>query len=388
MRPLAILLICLPALVHAEDARLGAIRSLLLPMRAAKSGDLKARGATPVFTTVKHQLRDWIESRLSVLTWNGAQWRPHLAVLQEQLNDELRRADLTCDSCPYQSDLGFLGPIVLEMKPGSLLVVRTAVGIQMCGYDESAYAYQAIEDQWRRFWQTEQNEYEDGEYFPQSLSEVLISTGRSEHLILTLGSEPWCSSNWHDVYYRIWQSKGPAVEPALLLDGREYAFIDYSIHGSVTASDVLMEYRVSSVEGGFTRPEIRHYVLQGGELERADPVAITPRNFTAWWLSHPSPENSRWSEEGSRAKLNTWQQQHRGPFAEFGFPTLHCRQQPDLWQVSTNMGEYGSEQAVYFLIRWRPPYRFTMVSAGDKPQPDCTEEDREADEPRSLFPDR
>ena len=43
------------------------------------------------------------------------------------------------------------------------------------------------------------------------------------------------------------------------------------------------------------------------------------------------------------------------------------------------------DRKVYFLVRWRPPYRFTMVSVSDRPSPDCTEKDPEADEARSLF---
>jgi len=397
MRLLALLLLSFPLAVHAEDARLDAIHALLLPMRTSGLQNLKARGATPALTTVKHELRDWIESRLSVLQWNGLRWNPDPVVLQEQLNDELRRVELICDSqskapCPEQSGLGFLGPVILDMKRESFLVVRTSVGIQVCGDDDSAYAYDLVDNQWRRFWQSEQNDYEEGKYIPQRLQEVVISStdfhlhaDRTEHLILTLGTEPWCSSNWHDVYYRVWQTKGTNVEPVLLLSGSDWANVGgYPIHGSVNRTGVFTEYTVSSVEGGFTRPEIRHYVLEKGKLERVDPIALNPRNFTAFWLTHPWPESSRWTAEGSRSKLKNWFQHNKGPFWEFGDPTLHCEKQQDLWQVSTVVGENG-KQPVHFLIRWRPPYHFTMVSASDHPSPDCKEEDREADEPRSLF---
>ena len=42
----------------------------------------------------------------------------------------------------------------------------------------------------------------------------------------------------------------------------------------------------------------------------------------------------------------------------------------------------------YFLIRWRPPYHFSMVGVSEQPWPNCTEKDPEADEFRTLFPDR
>jgi hypothetical protein len=395
MRLLALMLLSFPFVVRAEDAQLDAIRAQLLPMRTAGLQNLGSRGATPAFTAVKHQLRDWVESRLPVLQWNGVRWSTDPVVLQEQFNDELRGAGLICEyqskvPCPEWSELGFLGPIVLDMRQG-LLVVRTAVGIQQCGFDESAYVYESREDQWRRFWQSEQDDYEEGKYMPQRLHEVLVSPSdfhsnadRTEHLILTLGTEPWCSSNWHDVYYRVWRTKGTYVEPALLLSGSEWAFVEDPVQGSVGPDGVFIQYSVSGVEGGFLRPELRRYILQRGKLVRTDPFALTPRDFVAAWLRHPWPESSLWTAQEGRAKLDAWRQQHQGHLAEFGFPSLHCKLHPDLWQLATNAGDAEDDQ-VYFLVRWRPPYHFTMVSAGGLPSPDCTQEDRDADKPRSLF---
>jgi hypothetical protein len=66
---------------------------------------------------------------------------------------------------------------------------------------------------------------------------------------------------------------------------------------------------------------------------------------------------------------------------EFSGATMHC-QTPDLWQVSF---EPESEPNVYFLVRWLPPYHFTMTGVTDKPWPRCTQEDTHADEWRTLF---
>jgi hypothetical protein len=90
---LALLLLFVSILRAAED-RLAAINALLVPMRTAPISD--TRGATPVLTDVKHQLRDWIESHLAALQWKDARWTPNPTVLQEQLNDELSRAGLFC----------------------------------------------------------------------------------------------------------------------------------------------------------------------------------------------------------------------------------------------------------------------------------------------------
>jgi hypothetical protein len=356
---------------------------------------LPARGATPAFTKVKHDLRDWIESRTARMQWNGSRWIPDPTVLQEQLNDEIDRAGLFCDApsnpaCRDQASFGYLMRITIEIKHRTL-IIKTGVAIQTCGFDESAYAYRYENSAWRRFWQSEQNDYREGKYFPQWIHVVEVSpadfrpgSDRSEHLVLTIGSEPWCSSNWHDVYYRVWQTKATLDEPGVLLDGREWAFIADDTRGSASKGEVFIEYWVSSVDGGFTRPEIRHYILTDNKLQRTDPVALTPHQFAAFWLAHPWPEISRWTAPASRPRLRQWSSQNKGPFSEFAEPTLHCKQRPDLWQLSTHSGE-NQEHEVFFLIRWRPPERFSMVDISDKPSPDCTEPDPEADNPLSLF---
>jgi hypothetical protein len=393
MRLLALLLLGSPILALAQDTRLDAIREILLPMRQLEP--LTARGATPAFTTVKHQLRDWIESRLSVLDWSGDRWNPDPVVLQDQLNEDLHRADLLCDStsearCPDWSQLGFLGRVRFEMKSG-LLVVQTAVGIQECGFDESAYIYESAGGQWHELWQSEQNDYDAGKYLPQRLEDVLISPAdfrpgadKTEHMVLTIGREPWCSSNWHDVYYRVWQVKSAFIHPVLLLNGSQWAFVNSPIKGSVSQTDVFIQYEVNGIEGGFTRPEIRHYLLKNGQLERVDPVALSPTDFVAFWLRTDWTERSRWTEQASRVNLKQRALTHTGRLEEIGFPSRHCTLHPDLWQQATAEDGQAKKQ-VYFLIRWRPPYRFTMMDARDHPWPDCTAEDREADEPRSLF---
>ena len=40
----------------------------------------------------------------------------------------------------------------------------------------------------------------------------------------------------------------------------------------------------------------------------------------------------------------------------------------------------------YFLVRWKPPFHFTMAGVADHPEPGCTQEDREADEGPQFVP--
>lgn len=215
----------------SEDARLSELHGMLVPLRKAPAANAGARGATQATTVVKHKLRDWVESMLTPLDQDGPE------ALARQLNEEIKQAELFCafqpkhgeTECPDRSLLGFLEPIKLYRAPVSgFLVLQTGVGIE-CGFDQSAYAYEWTGDRWRRFWQTEQDDYAEKKYFPQRFEEVLISPtdyrpngDKTVHLILTLGVEPWCSSNLHDICMRVWSTKAGEVEPKLLLDEREW----------------------------------------------------------------------------------------------------------------------------------------------------------------------
>ena len=83
--------------------------------------------------------------------------------------------------------------------------------------------------------------------------------------------------------------------------------------------------------------------------------------------------------------LDAHEKLHKGFISgDFIYPTMHCAE-PDLWQVGVDFGDPA--KGTYFLVRWRPPYHFTMVQVSDPASPDCTEEDSAADdEYRTLFP--
>jgi hypothetical protein len=95
-------------------------------------------------------------------------------------------------------------------------------------------------------------------------------------------------------------------------------------------------------------------------------MVLGPRDFVDSWLSR--------------------QQKFKGPF-EFIDPTRHCTRERDVWRVGVHDPENERKQK-YFLVRWRPPYHFSLLGSSDHPRADCTEADPDADAFRTLFPDR
>jgi hypothetical protein len=386
--------------VAQTDPQLAQLHSTLTAIRVSTKTDLRARG-NPQMTLAKHQLRDWIEAHLTP-------WQPNWdeKSLEKRLNDALKNGALFCDEkapCANdQNSTGYLGDI--EIRYDGLLRVKTRLGI-LCGSDESAYLYKWTGKQWQRIWESERNNYTGDQYDPQTIYDVIVSTqwanGRQldDHIVLTLGRNPWCTSNWHSNYYRIW--KVDQTGSRLLLEDKEIGFED-DLHGSIHTKDafdrsdtdtVTIEFAIRSIDGGVhNREAVKKYAIRGDKVERVDPLALSPRDFVDEWLTHPQAETLAWSPDSSRAALTPWHNRLHSDFVsgDFIWPTRHCTQ-PDLWQVGFEMNTYDgngkitSSKDYYFTVRWRPPYKFTMVAIAEQPSSACTERDPEADKHRSLF---
>jgi hypothetical protein len=376
----------------AEDTQLHGLRAALLATKHGPDAADRIRGASPQLTIAKHQLRDWVESRLKSLPFRGDE-----AEFARLLNADLRSAGLFCGddaggkvSCPGWTLLGVLNPINLR-RTESYLVLQTGVGIE-CGFDESAYLYSWSDEGWRRVWQTEQNLYDLKMYQPQTIHKVLVSpySRINNYVVLTLGSESWCLSNLHNVYYRV-SRLGPDPSAKPLAEGEVWAHIDGDppIQGSVTADDALIEAtKVGGFEGAYE--VIRHYRFDHDNVRRVDPFALCPRDFVYEWLTNQWTEVASWSESANRRTMVDWHEKLKDRTGELIYPTMHCPTTPDLWQVGVDFGKPPAIGAPpkapnYFLVRWRPPYEFRMVEVSDHPWRQCTEKDRRADEARTLF---
>jgi hypothetical protein len=384
----------------AEDVALTEIRAVLLPMRTKPADGLGPRGAALVFTDVKHRLRDWIEGRLHEFR-NDEEVR----AFAHQLNAEIRTANLSCHwdavphDCPDRGEPGYLGEIRLEL--GEMLVVTTNVGI-VCGFDESAYAYYFVSGRWRRFWQAETNDYTEGKYAPLNFLSIQLSSrdhrkdaDPNVRLLLMLARDPaYCESNWYNVYYRVWQVGVDHSEAELLLDGGEEAFLADSVDGIVDPQEVLIQYSTRTAYTDFqVRTAVRHYVLRGGKLEREAPLALIPRDFADEWMRTDWAVSSQWTAAGVSASslqpMHTKENFEGGEYTN----TVRCEKRPEHWQVGLSWIDFDAKtktmvatKHLYFLVRWLPPYRFSMAGVSDHPWSGCTERDRAADEPGTLFP--
>lgn len=285
-----------------SDAKLEALRQLLVPLRgrdpATKQNE---RGASPVFQLAKHELRDWIESRLPP---PGDEF--DAAALAKKLNKELKARKLIFDTSDlppdkigdWKKDIGYVGEIQMKLASG-FVIVQTGLGV-LCGFDESAYLFEWKGGQWRVRWESEENDYSDDHYVPLHWQHVLVSPSNPEddYLVLTVGKMPWCSSNWSGgLIYRVWRTQANS-RPKLLLDYSESEPVYWGNGDSRAAlgsNDVLIQFFAGSRDAG-SHPAFRRYRVEQDQVTQIDPVALIPRDFVDEWMA------SAWSVSATRSE--------------------------------------------------------------------------------------
>jgi hypothetical protein len=365
------------ATAAAQDSELEALSKTVLALRAASDIDRAMTGVT----VAKHQIRDWVESRLASFPEHGDE-----ATLSSYFLTELDKAKLFCDddSDCRPTALGFLDEIAVNREHG-FLVIRTAVGTSVrCGYDYSAYVYEWRGGRWQRFWENEQNDYAKDAYHPQTLHAVHISDadGDGARLILTLGTPTGCHGAFVPVYYRVWRTG--VNGSSLILDKSEILNDEGEppVIGRVTVDDLLIEFSAGGTGYGFTHKALRHFEIHGAAVTQTDPIAATARDFVEEWLAAPWLESAGRSESPA---LRDWHSRlHRedgqGDYPE---PAVGCGGDPSLVEITTHLEESPKR---YFLVRTKQPLHFTMVKVGDTPFADCTAPDPAADVEPSLLP--
>jgi len=375
VKPLAFFLLLL--LQTPQVTPLASLPATLRQFREHLDEHRTTFGATPELTAAKHQLRDWVESRLAGLT-DSVDTR----AFADTLHTGLASAGLFCNDLHDECDWNFLGYVddVRVSRAGEFLVVVTAMGI-WCGFDESAYVYAWEDRRWRRVWEHEQKTYTPGDYLPQTIHDVKISSPDASRgrLLMTLGSQTICGGAFKNIYARAWRMDGDH-RSSRVLDWTAHANDAYPpLQGRVLPNDVLLEFTSGGLLSGEVHTAVRHFTIDQGTAVQVDPVAGLPRDFVVEWLSAPW-EESRARSESASLEARHAQLHRRDGVGDFPGPTLRCTAGPDLWQVGTHLYERPHS---FYRVRWRNPYTFTIVGISETPYPDCTVPDSRGE----MYPD-
>ena len=373
-------ILCLCPLAAAQDPPLSALTKTMQALREYVASHSGIHGGLPELTVAKHQLRDWIESRLAAFPENGDPVALSADFLKSMAAARLFCDDSDCVTMP----IGYVDQVQIHREHGFLIVMAAAGTGVRCGYDYSAYIYEWQRNRWQRIWENEQNDYSEGAYHPQTLHSVHISDPPADgtRLVLTLGTPAGCSGAFVPIYYRVWrvapQSSSLILDKSEILndEGEPPAI------GRVTPNDLLIEFSAAGTGYGFTHKALRHYEIHGTMATQTDPIAPTARDFVEEWLAAP------WQESAGRSDspgLREWHGKlHREDGqGDYPDPALRCTNDPSLLEIATHLE--GSPKH-YFLVRTKEPLHFSMAGISDNPFPGCTQPDPSADKQPSLLP--
>ncbi len=378
------------ALARADepDAPLKALSANLLELAKRPASRAAPRGATPLFTTAKHRLRDWLDEQMR------DQVGPELSTdLADSLNGRLTGIGHACSDPDVATCrpndlpsccLGMLGKLRL-WRFGRVAVVSTSLGVE-CGFDDSIYAYGWREDGWRRLFAYEKAPA-GKRYSPQEIETVLISPAGggidNDYLVLTTGAGSWCSSLWLGVSYQLHRIDLSTGTTRILLDENPWAYIgDAPVAAELTPREMQVTYITSQFDERTEpfRETIRRYRVTGNQLTRIQPIASSPYLFAEEWISEPWRASRAWTSPGMRRALEPLHDQLHA--IALGHDTRFnssddgagCQAGTDnLWQVAFEIRERRSERtrAVYFLVREDGHQQYTLMAVRKKPRPDC-----------------
>jgi hypothetical protein len=196
------------------------------------------------------------------------------------------------------------------------------------------------------------------------------------------------------LYARLWRVSSVTTTPKPLFDLSPTLFTGNAPQiaiGSVTDHDALIQYQGDAIGAG-VRPHVLHFLVKDNDrIERAAPVALNPADFVDEWLTRPWSESAQWTDfAGNAGALAKEHKARHLPYisGDVDGKAMRCKHDPTLWQVwfRPSDDKFRPGEPAYFLVRWMPPYRFTLVAIRTRSDPSCNIEESMPDAFGTLFP--
>lgn len=166
--------------------------------------------AKPLFTTLKHQLRDLITSKLNSDTSNIQD----PSIVKTKVISELEQEgikignpwlDNTVDLDDKYYTYGSIYEIRVEQPKNhpELIVATTSLGV-CCGEDTSFYLFRKQDSKWQLILEQEAKDYDDVDGAHGRFSYAISpATKEKDFFVVTANVNPWCSSNWQSLRYTV-----------------------------------------------------------------------------------------------------------------------------------------------------------------------------------------
>lgn len=222
-----------PALEYSIDLRL--VGDTVASLRRIHTDDMDVDipvPAKPLLTTLKHQLRDLIANRLRFEKRQVSTQQIQARTIVDLsnlglLNNEEGSIVVDANHIDQGYDYGDIESITVTRPHDNfdVIAVTTTVGI-CCGEDTSLYLFKYEDEQWKLWLADEKNDY-DRINGAQGLFQFGLSwpDDNKNYFLVTASVNPWCSSNWQSIRYRVLRPGTDPYEPRELLSRTETIYL-------------------------------------------------------------------------------------------------------------------------------------------------------------------
>ncbi|CAB3772397.1 hypothetical protein GQ57_33505 [Burkholderia sp. MSh2] len=256
-----------------------------------------------------------------------------------------------------------------------LIFVRAGFDIE-CGDDNLLTAYAWESGGWRRVlrWQADDYKDIDGAYG----SGFWFSALPGGQVAVVHGT-PWCASRWSqfgaDV---IAPANGSTAQRTLFHSANDYVIDENPIRFKVRPDGFEVRMMVSSRDTEvMTRPGIFRYRVDGGAVQRVQPVAVNGRDFVDEWLKVDDAQAREWSEPTTAAAAQKGRQafDKASKVSGIGFaygPVRSCSDSKDRFQVELDLtGTTGDTIARHYALIRQERNGFTLLGLSTTAEPAC-----------------
>jgi hypothetical protein len=209
-------------------------------------------------------------------------------------------------------DFGYLSDVTVRQpeRHPDLVAVVTNLTIP-CGSDASLYLYRRTGAAWQLILVAESNGYADISGAQGSFQFAISPPdGEGNWFVVTADVDPWCSSNWQQLRYRVLRPGEDLNHSQVLLDEHTTIFLGVDQPYRLTVSPGGFEIRNVAAQGLddsiMTRVHVQKYEVNENRVTRVPPLALAPEDFLDEWVEMKWESASTWVSSTDAAKLQYW----------------------------------------------------------------------------------
>ncbi len=209
-------------------------------------------------------------------------------------------------------DFGYLSDVTVRQpeRHPDLVAVVTNLTIP-CGSDASLNLYRRTGGAWQLILVAESNGYANISG-AQGSFQFTISPPDNEGnwFVVAADVNPWCSSNWQQLRYKVLRPGEDFNHSQVLLDEHTTIYLGVDQPYRLTVNPGGFEIRNVASQGLddsiMTRVHVQKYEVNGDRVTRVPPLALAPEDFLDEWVEMKWESASTWVSSTDAAKLQYW----------------------------------------------------------------------------------